>query len=87
MPMHREIIAILRGVQPHDVESIGEVLIKCGISTIEVPLNSPDPFESISKLARRFGTVAQIGAGTVLDQADVRRVADVGGCKNLSVSK
>ena len=79
MTMHREIIAILRGVQPHDVESIGEVLIKCGISTIEVPLNSPDPFESISKLARRFGTVAQIGAGTVLDQADVRRVADVGG--------
>ena len=79
MPMHREIIAILRGVQPRDVESIGEVLIKCGISTIEVPLNSPDPFESISKLARRFGTVAQIGAGTVLDQADVRRVADVGG--------
>jgi len=79
MPMHREIIAILRGVQPHEVESIGEVLIECGISTIEVPLNSPDPFESISKLARRFGTVAQIGAGTVLDKADVRRVADVGG--------
>ncbi|GLO72661.1 2-dehydro-3-deoxy-6-phosphogalactonate aldolase [Phaeobacter inhibens] len=79
MPMHREIIAILRGVQPHEVDSIGDVLIEGGISTIEVPLNSPDAFESISKLARRFGTVAQIGAGTVLDQDDVRRVADVGG--------
>ena len=44
MPMHREIIAILRGVQPHEVESIGEVLIEFGISTIEVPLNSHDPF-------------------------------------------
>lgn len=77
--MHREIIAILRGVQPSEVESIGEVLIECGISTIEVPLNSPDPLESISKLAKRFGTVAQIGAGTVLDQVNVRRVADVGG--------
>lgn len=77
--MHREIIAILRGVQPDEVESIGEVLIECGISTIEVPLNSPDPFDSISKLARRFGTVAQVGAGTVLDEADVRRVANVGG--------
>lgn len=77
--MHREIIAILRGVKPNEAESIGEVLIECGISTIEVPLNSPDPFESISKLASRFGTVAQIGAGTVLDVDSVRRVANVGG--------
>ena len=77
--MTREIIAILRGVKPDEVESIGAVLIESGITTIEVPLNSPDPFDSISRLARRFGAIAQIGAGTVLNVADVLRVADVGG--------
>lgn len=77
--MHREIIAILRGVQPDEAESIGAVLIEHGISTVEVPLNSPDPFDSIFKLAKRFESVARIGAGTVLDVASVRRVADVGG--------
>ena len=79
MPMHREITATLRGVQPDDVEIIGDVLIESGISTIEVPLNSPDPFDSISRLVKQFGSVAQIGAGTVLHVVDVQRVADVGG--------
>ncbi|WP_424978684.1 2-dehydro-3-deoxy-6-phosphogalactonate aldolase [Leisingera sp. S232] len=77
--MPREIIAILRGVRPHEVEAIGAVLIESGISTIEVPLNSPDPFDSISRLARAYADVASIGAGTVLSKEDVTRVADAGG--------
>ena len=77
--MPREIIAILRGVQPDDVLAIGEALIGCGISTIEVPLTSPKAFESIARLAIKFADQAQIGAGTVLSVADVYRVADAGG--------
>ena len=77
--MPREIIAILRGVQPDDVLAIGEALIECGISTIEVPLTSPKAFESIARLAIKFADQAQIGAGTVLSVADVYRVADAGG--------
>ena len=46
---------------------------------IEVPLNSPRPLESIAKLAEAFGGRALVGAGTVLRQADVRRVQDAGG--------
>lgn len=61
--MGRNIVAILRGIDPKDVLEIAEVLIDCGISKIEVPLNSPDPFDSISKLARTFGDQALIGAG------------------------
>ena len=70
------LVAILRGVKPDEVEEIGEVLVDRGIGLIEVPLNSPQPFES---LARRFSDRAVVGAGTVLTEADVARVRDAGG--------
>jgi len=73
------LIAIIRGVRPDEVESIGAALVESGIRIIEVPLNSPDPLDSIDRLARRFGDEALIGAGTVLQAADVARVASVGG--------
>lgn len=73
------LVAILRGVTPDEVEGIGAALIEAGVQIIEVPLNSPDPLASIARLARRFGDEALIGAGTVIDPADVVRVADAGG--------
>jgi 2-dehydro-3-deoxyphosphogalactonate aldolase len=73
------LVAILRDVRPDEVEAIGAALIGAGFTLIEVPLNSPDPFESISRLARRFGGQAMIGAGTVLEVAAVERLADAGG--------
>jgi 2-dehydro-3-deoxyphosphogalactonate aldolase len=73
------LVAILRGVQPHEVEEIGSALIAAGISMIEVPLNSPDPFSSIERLARRFRDNALIGAGTVLNANQVRDVSEAGG--------
>jgi 2-dehydro-3-deoxyphosphogalactonate aldolase len=68
------LVAILRGVKPAEVVSIGAVLIEAGFAMIEVPLNSPDPIESIAKLQAVFGERALIGAGTV---TSVARVADV----------
>jgi 2-dehydro-3-deoxyphosphogalactonate aldolase len=73
------LVAIIRGVTPEEVEAIGEALVAAGIRIVEVPLNSPSPFASIERLARRFGDEALIGAGTVLDPADVARVRDAGG--------
>ncbi len=73
------LVAILRGVRPDDVDAIGDVLIEAGLRTIEVPLNSPDPFDSIARLARRHGQQALIGAGTVMTAADVTRVHNAGG--------
>jgi 2-dehydro-3-deoxyphosphogalactonate aldolase len=73
------LVAIIRGVRPEEVEAVGEALLEAGIRIIEVPLNSPDPLASIARLAARFGGEATIGAGTVLDPADVARVADAGG--------
>ena len=75
----RKLIAILRGVTPDDVEAIAGALVDAGIHMIEVPLNSPDPFESIRRLAQRFGEDALIGAGTVLRASEVERVAAMGG--------
>lgn len=77
--MTRELIAILRGVTPPEAPAIGAALVEAGITTIEVPLNSPDPFDSIAALARTLGDQAQIGAGTVLTVDDVARLRDVGG--------
>lgn len=73
------VVAIIRGVTPDEVEGVGEALLKAGIRIVEVPLNSPDPFRSVERLAKRFGGDALIGAGTVLTPEDVGRVADAGG--------
>jgi 2-dehydro-3-deoxyphosphogalactonate aldolase len=77
--MNRNIIAILRGITPDDAKAIGEALIDTGITTIEIPLNSSRPLESIALLAKAFGSVATIGAGTVLNVQDVREIASAGG--------
>ena len=73
------LVAILRGVTPARVEGVAQALFDAGIRAIEVPLNSPEPFVSIEKLARQFGDCCLTGAGTVLDTANVDRVADAGG--------
>jgi 2-dehydro-3-deoxyphosphogalactonate aldolase len=73
------LIAILRGVTPDESIEIGRVLIRAEWRAIEVPLNSPAPFDSIRRLSREFGGAASIGAGTVLASEDVDRVADAGG--------
>lgn len=73
------LVAILRGVQPHECEAIGAALEAAGIAIVEVPLNSPDPIESISRLASRFGDRMLVGAGTVMTAAQVAEIADVGG--------
>ncbi len=73
------LVAILRGLTPENAVEIGGRLIDSGFTTIEVPLNSPDPIESIARLAGRFGGNAIIGAGTVLSPADVASIADAGG--------
>mgnify|MGYP000208972092 CR=1 FL=1 len=73
------VIAILRGVRPEEVVDIGEALHRAGIGIIEVPLNSPEPFNSIANLAQAMGDRCVIGAGTVLTGADVVGVAAAGG--------
>ena len=77
--MTRDMFAILRGLRPEDAEAVGGALLGAGVTRIEVPLNSPEPLRSIKTLAKRFGDVAEIGAGTVLTASDVAAVADVGG--------
>jgi 2-dehydro-3-deoxyphosphogalactonate aldolase len=72
------VIAILRGVRPDEAIGIGTALIEAGIRMIEVPLNSPDPFDSIAVLQKAFGDRALIGAGTVLDCAAVDSLAETG---------
>lgn len=76
---HRNIVAILRGIRPEEAEPVAAALIIAGITKIEVPLNSPEPLDSIGRMVRRFGAEAIIGAGTVLTPEDVARVAEVGG--------
>jgi 2-dehydro-3-deoxyphosphogalactonate aldolase len=73
------LVAILRGVRPDEVEPIGDALVAAGFTLIEVPMNSPDPLESIGRLARRLEGQALIGAGTVLTPDQVRAVQQVGG--------
>ena len=73
------LVAILRGLRPDEAEGIGAALYGAGFRLIEVPLNSPEPFESIARLARSLPADAVLGAGTVLETEAVTRVRDAGG--------
>ena len=73
------LIGIIRGVTPADAVGIGKALLDGGIRIIEVPLNSPEPFASIDAIAEVIGEEALVGAGTVLDPADVQKVKQAGG--------
>ena len=73
------LIAIIRGVTPWEAKDIAAALFEAGIRIIEVPLNSPDPFDSIQIIADDFGDRALVGAGTVLDPAQVANVKEAGG--------
>ncbi len=77
--MTRPIIAILRGITPPEAIATGEALVAAGITTIEVPLNSPDALTSIADMARALQGRATVGAGTVLTVEDVAAVAKAGG--------
>jgi 2-dehydro-3-deoxyphosphogalactonate aldolase len=78
------LVAILRGVTPNEVVAVGAALFDAGFRLIEVPLNSPDPFDSIARLAQAFADRAVIGAGTVLRAAEVAAVAAAGGTMIVS---
>jgi 2-dehydro-3-deoxyphosphogalactonate aldolase len=73
------IVAILRGLTPARAADVASVLYRAGIRIIEVPLNSPDPFESIARLAAMQLADCLVGAGTVLSTEDVRRTHQAGG--------
>jgi len=72
------LIAVLRGITPAEIDSIGDALVGEGFRILEVPLNSPQPFDSIARLAQRYSECL-VGAGTVLDAGDIERVAAAGG--------
>jgi 2-dehydro-3-deoxyphosphogalactonate aldolase len=69
----------MRGLTPDMAIDVGKVLFEAGIRVLEVPLNSPDPLESIRRLVDHFGDQALLGAGTVIDVDSVRDVALAGG--------
>jgi 2-dehydro-3-deoxyphosphogalactonate aldolase len=73
------LMAIVRGVRPDEVEAVADAVLGAGIRVIEVPLNSPEPLVSIERLAKHCGGFATVGAGTVLERAEVDRVAGAGG--------
>ncbi|MEQ8967025.1 MAG: 2-dehydro-3-deoxy-6-phosphogalactonate aldolase [Azospirillaceae bacterium] len=72
------LVAILRGMTPAEAPAVGDALIEAGFRILEVPLNSPDPFDGIARLAERVGDRAVVGAGTVLSAPDAREAIAAG---------
>lgn len=78
------LVAILRGLRPAEAEQVGEALVAAGFRLIEVPMNSPEPLDSIARLARTLAGRAVVGAGTVLTIDAVADVAAAGGTMIIS---
>jgi len=78
------LVAILRGVRPDEVEDIGEALVAAGFAIIEVPMNSPDPLDSIARLAQSLAGRAVVGAGTVLRVEQIAAIDAAGGTLVIS---
>jgi len=74
-----DLIAILRGIRPDEAVAVTTALEAAGIAVVEVPLNSPDPLASITRLAVEFGERLLIGAGTVMNEQQVADIAAAGG--------
>jgi 2-dehydro-3-deoxyphosphogalactonate aldolase len=79
LPPAHALVGILRGVVPEKVLEVAKVLYAAGFRVIEVPLNSPQPFESISALAGALPSDCLVGAGTVLTGQEVQRTHAAGG--------
>lgn len=77
--LERGLVAILRGLTPDEAVATASEIFAAGISAIEVPLNSPQPFRSIEAIAKALPAQALVGAGTVLDAAQVDRLHAAGG--------
>lgn len=73
------LVAILRGITPEEILPVGQALYEAGFRLIEVPLNSPQPLESIRRLAAALGERCLVGAGTVLEAGQIEAVAAAGG--------
>lgn len=71
------LVAILRGVTPSEAEPVARTLYAAGFRLIEVPLNSPEPFDSIARMRACLPADALVGAGTVLRVTDVERLASL----------
>jgi 2-dehydro-3-deoxyphosphogalactonate aldolase len=74
----RKLVAILRGIEPEESVEVVDALIDAGFEMIEVPLNSPEPFDSIERVVKKFAAQASIGAGTVTTAEQVQRLAEIG---------
>jgi len=73
------LIAVLRGITPEEIPAVGAALVAHRFAIVEVPLNSPRPFDSIGALAAEFGARCLVGAGTVTTVDEVTRVNAAGG--------
>ena len=73
------LVAILRGIRPEEAEAAAHCLFDAGFRLIEVPLNSPDPFTSITTMRRVLPMDALVGAGTVLNATQMQQLKDCGG--------
>ena len=73
------LVAVLRGIAPEEVDQVADALVGAGFRILEVPLNSPRPYDSIRRLAGAHGANCLVGAGTVLRLEDVARVREAGG--------
>jgi 2-dehydro-3-deoxyphosphogalactonate aldolase len=77
--LKRNLVAILRGIKPEEVEAVGLGLAEAGFEAIEIPLNSPDPLKSIAVLVKTLPPNILIGAGTVLSPEEAEAVHQAGG--------
>lgn len=73
------LVGILRGLTPDRAKIVGETLYQVGLRVLEVPINSPSPYESIAILRQSLPEDCVLGAGTLRSIGNLRSLKDAGG--------
>ncbi|MCO8270138.1 bifunctional 4-hydroxy-2-oxoglutarate aldolase/2-dehydro-3-deoxy-phosphogluconate aldolase [Actinoplanes sp. TRM 88003] len=73
----RRVMAILRGMSPHETVSVAGALWDAGVTVLEIPIAKPEAVASLQAAASAAHERGlRVGAGTVITADQVRAAAD-----------
>ena len=72
------IVSIFRNLNSDDLLNVAQCFQESGLSTMEITLNSKNATDDIERLVKEYGSILNIGAGTVCSMEDLHLALNAG---------